>query len=137
MLSDNGHALFSGQTFYLTCIHLATVAGGYGLAAFFTTEDTFTWGAVFGWWLSLYVGFIVGIKWPVIVPCSIVYVVVLLVDIFMNAGWFYSDGASSNPTGYFMLSLIGLPILVSPILVNELVRRLQKQYMSLVNRCQA
>lgn len=104
-------------------IHLAAILVGYGLAALLSTDDKLTYGAISGWWLSLYAGLVFNVRWSASVPFSILFVAVLLADIFLNAGWFYDEGASSNLIGYFLLSLIGLGGFIVPIFINELVRR--------------
>lgn len=120
--------LFATQSITHAFVHIVAILSGYGLSALIAAEDKFSYGAASGWWLSLYIGFVANVRWPAIMPFSILYIAFLLVDIFSNAGWFYTEGASSNPTGYFLLSLIGLPIFVSPILLNEIVRRVQKRF---------
>ena len=119
------HELFKTQTITRAIVHTLAILIGYGLSALIAAEDKFSYGAASGWWLSLYIGLVANVRWSAIAPFSILYITVLLVDISFNAGWFYIEGASTNPTGYFLLSLIGLPIFVSPILINEVVRRIQ------------
>lgn len=113
--------MFQKQSLIHACAHLVALAIGYGLGYFLFDRPSF--GELTAWWLSLYVGFVANIRIPATAPISVLYVSVLLADILFDRGWFYAEGASSDPVAYFAMSLIGLVVVVSPIFLNALVRR--------------
>ena len=96
--------------------------GGYALGRTLFQKDSF--GLLTAWWLSLYIGFIVRIGMRAVLAITITFVTVLAADILFDRGWFYAEGASTNPVGYFFISLAyGVVFLITPILINTFVRR--------------
>jgi hypothetical protein len=114
--------MFQKQSLFHAFIHLTAFIGGYALGYVLFQKDSF--GLLTAWWLSLYVGFIVRIGIRAVAAITITFVTVLAADILFDRGWFYTDGASTNPVGYFFISLAyGIVFLITPIFLNAFVRR--------------
>lgn len=104
-------------------VYAFSLALGYGLGYLFSSNERTSFGAVSAWWMALYVGRIVDMRVATIAPVAIAYLAVLIIDTSLDFGWFYPEGASSSPIGYVALSMIGLVIIASPIVVNRVVSR--------------
>lgn len=114
--------MFEKQSILHAFVHLAAFIGGYALGYALFQKDSF--GLLTAWWLSLYIGYIVRIGMRAVAAIMITFVVILAADILFDRGWFYADGASTNPVGYFFISFTyGVVFLITPIVVNSLVRR--------------
>lgn len=78
-------------------------------------------GLLSGWWLSLYVGKLLEVSWPSVLPLVVAYVVASVAAIPLNLDWWYHDLPDRVGVAYVVVSLFGALVFVLPILVNGFV----------------
>lgn len=123
-----GFRMFQKQSLLYAFIHLSAFICGYALGYALFEKNSF--GLLTAWWLSLYIGFIVHIGLRPVALITILFVAALAADLLFDRGWFYADGASTNPIGYFFISFAyGVIFLITPIFINALVRYFLARYL--------
>ena len=104
-------------------IHFLSLLVGYvlGFIVFADSPSQLTFAGVTAWWCSLYIGYIFKVGWRAIIPFTVLYFGLSMID-FIFALNIIQQGSSGNIVGHLIISLIGFVMMVSSILVNVFIR---------------
>lgn len=90
------------------------------------SQSRFAYGYITGWWLSLYVGYILRFKISSAITALLIYMIIGIASVFLKWNWFYTDVPDAISLNYIAILCIGGLFVASPLAVNSVVRKLSQ-----------
>lgn len=88
------------------------------------SEARIAYGLLTGWWIALYFGYITNISISSSVFPFLIYICTGIFAVICKWTWFYKGLPETITLYYVIILLLGAAIFVSPILINEVVRKM-------------
>jgi hypothetical protein len=107
-------------------IHLSVyIAGGYlgYLLCILIFEDSPSreaYGLLGGWWMAAYYANFFNLKITLIKYLLVLWIIVLLVDLILDKGFFYDGGSEGDPIGYSLMTVLQFCVAISPLVFNSI-----------------
>lgn len=89
-----------------------------------SSPSSYVYGLITAWWAALYVGYVFGIRFSAVLTAALLYVITVVIDHLLSMGFLYHDRPESFTVGMLIVYTAQLLVLISPIIINHVVRTL-------------
>ena len=104
--------------------HFLSWIAGFSIVYFAMSHSSSKeiYGIISGWWCACYFGYIASLRFKIIFPTFIAYVLICIISLIFGEAWFFHDADNKLSVHILVVILLQGCIFISPIIMNEITK---------------